>query len=266
MWDYERCHVNCSMPVYIDKALKKYQQPTPMAPQDAPYAVAPIQYGTKVQQVKINTTSPLSPAVLKRVQDIVGTLLYYAQAVDPMLLAVLSTIAARQSKGAQAMANVCHQLLNYAATHPNAGLQYHACDMILAVHTDTSYLSKAGGKSRAAGHFYLTNQNDDIFNNGAMLTLSAMTKHVMSSVSKAELSALSYSCKMAAPLHTTLKELGHNQANPTPITTNNIIAQGLTMGTKTAKASKSMDQCIHWLKCHDAQCQFKYLWQKGILN
>jgi hypothetical protein len=38
------------------------------------------------------------------------------------------------------------------------------------------------------------------------------------------------------------------------------------MGTMTAKASKSMDQCFQWLKRRDAQCQFKYLWQKGILN
>jgi hypothetical protein len=138
--------------------------------------------------------------------------------------------------------------------------------MILAVHTDASYLSKAGGKIHAAGHFYLTNQNNKNINNGAVLTLSAIIKHVMSSTSKAELSALYYGCKMAAPLRTTLEELGHNQANPTPITTNNITAQGLTMGTMTAKASKSMDQRFHWLKCHDAQRQFKYLWQKGILN
>jgi hypothetical protein len=82
------------MPGYIDKALKKYQHPKPMAPQDAPYATTPIQYGAKVQQVDINTTSPLLPMELKQVQDIVGILVYYAQAVNPMLLAALSAIAA----------------------------------------------------------------------------------------------------------------------------------------------------------------------------
>jgi hypothetical protein len=92
MWDFEQCHVDCSMPGYIDNALKKYQHPMPMAPQDAPYAVAPIQYGAKIQQVEINTTSPLSPAELKQVQDFVGTLLYYARAVNPMLLAALGAI------------------------------------------------------------------------------------------------------------------------------------------------------------------------------
>jgi hypothetical protein len=72
------------------------------------------------------------------------------------------------------MTNACHQLLDYIATHPSTGLWYHACDMILAVHTDASYLSKAGGKSRAGGHFYLTNRNNKNFNNGAVLTLSAI--------------------------------------------------------------------------------------------
>jgi hypothetical protein len=57
-----------------------------------------------------------------------------------------------------------------------------------------------------------------------VLTLSAIIKHVMSSMSKAELSALYYGHKMAAPLRTTLEELGHNQAKPTPITTYNFTA------------------------------------------
>ncbi len=143
------------------------------------------------------------------------------------------------------MANACNQLLNYIATHPNAGLRYHFCDMILAANTDASYLSKAGGKSRVVGHFYLTNQNDKNFNNGAVLIFSAIINHVMSSMSKAELLALYYGCKIAALLRTTVEELGHNQANPTPITTNKITVQSLTMGTMTAKASKSMDQHFH---------------------
>ncbi len=87
------------MPGYINKALKKYQHPTPMTPQDAPYTTAPIQYGAKVQQVDINTTSPLSFAELKQVQDIVGTLLYYARAVDPTLLTPLSAIVVQHSNG-----------------------------------------------------------------------------------------------------------------------------------------------------------------------
>jgi hypothetical protein len=49
-------------------------------------------------------------------------LMYYAQAVDPTLLATLSAILAQQANGTRAVAVACHQLLDYVATHPNAGI------------------------------------------------------------------------------------------------------------------------------------------------
>jgi hypothetical protein len=150
--------------------------------------------------VEVDTTQPLTLKKIKHAQGIVGTLLYYAQAVDPTLLAALSAIAACQSNGMRAVANACHQLLDYVATHPNAGIPYKVCNMVLLVHMDASYLSKPGGKSRAAGHFYLSNCNDKDFNNEAILTLSTIIKHVMSSASEADLAALYYGCKLATPL------------------------------------------------------------------
>ena len=123
----------------------------------------------------------------------------------------------------------------------------------------TSYLSKPGGKSRVAGHFYLANRNDKDFNNGAVLTLSSIIKHAMSSASEAELATLYYGCKQAIPIHIALKEMGHKQPTPTPVTTDNITAQGLTTGTMAPKASKSNDQRFNWLKCCNVQRQFVYL-------
>jgi hypothetical protein len=94
-WNYMLEHVNCHMPGYIDKALTKYQHLKPVSPQHAPYKAAPIQYDARVQRVEVNTTLPLTPKEIKHIQDIIGTLLYYVQAVDPTLLAALSAIAAR---------------------------------------------------------------------------------------------------------------------------------------------------------------------------
>jgi hypothetical protein len=126
-WDYKQCRVHCSMPEFINNALNKYQHPTPMAPKNTiPYAAAPFRYSAKVQRVNTNTIFPLSPAEMRQVQDIIGSLLCYTQAVKPTLLATLSAIAVQQSNSTQAVANACHQLLDYVATHPNAGLQYHA--------------------------------------------------------------------------------------------------------------------------------------------
>jgi hypothetical protein len=138
--------------------------------------------------------------------------------------------------------------------------------MILAVHTDASYLSEPGGKSCTSTHLYLTNHDDKKFNNSAILTLSSIIKHVMSLASESKLAALYYGCKLAVPICTTLEEMGHPQLKRTMVTTNNITAQGLTMGTMTPKASKLMDQHFHWLKCCNAQCQFLYLWRRGINN
>jgi hypothetical protein len=60
--------------------------------------------------------------------------------------------------------------------------------MVLSVHTDALYLSEPGGKNKAAGHFYLSNCIEKDFNNGAVLTLLAIIKHIMLLASKAELS------------------------------------------------------------------------------
>ena len=106
--------------------------------------------------------------------------------------------------------------------------------MILAVHSDASYLSEAKARSRAGGHFYLTKQNDEEFNNGAVLTISTIMKHVLASASEAELAAMFYNSREAIPLRVVLEEMGHHQSQ-TPITVDNSTAHGLTQGTMAPK-------------------------------
>merc|ERR1712032_1589262 len=188
------------MPGYIPKAQKKFSHPTPKRPQHAPAKAKPIKYGVSDQVTDVDNSAPLSQAEIRDIQDIVGTLLYYGRAVDPTLAATLSSIAARQANGTEDVKAACHQLLDYCATHPNAGVRFTASDMILKIHSDASYLSELGSKSRVAGHFYLSTKGGNDTNNGAILTLSAIIKHVMTSATEAELAALFYNCKTAVPL------------------------------------------------------------------
>ena len=67
-----------------------------------------------------------------RVQQIVGSLLYHARAVDPTI----------QANPAQQTANNLHQLLDFVATHKNATSIFTPSKMILKVHSDASYLSE----------------------------------------------------------------------------------------------------------------------------
>jgi hypothetical protein len=138
----------------------------------------------------MDTTAPLSKECINRVQEIVGTLLYYRCAVDPTILHAISAIASQKAQGLEAVANVCHQCLDYVATHPNASICYLASDVILGIQTNASYLSKHNAHSGASAHFYLTNKGDNKFNYGAILNLASIIKHVMSLASEAELVAL----------------------------------------------------------------------------
>ena len=265
-WNYDMKHVDLSVPGYVKRKLVKWQHPKPSRPQHSPYHAAPIVYGAKVQTpVPSDKTAPLTKDQIKQVQEIVGAFIWYGQACDPTLTAALSAIASRQTKGTEAVMAACHQLLDYLATHPNAAIRYHASDMVLAFDTDASYLSEMDGKSRAAAYYYLTKEGNRAFHNGAIDVLSTIIKHVMSSASEAETSALFYGCKRAIPYRVTLEEMGHPQSK-TPVTTDNNTAHGLTMGTMNSKASKSNDMRFQWLKCRKAQGLFRFLWARGHLN
>ena len=52
------------------------------------------------------------------------------------MLVTLGTLASAQSKDTATTMNAAIQLLNYAATHPEATIRFHASDMILHIHSD----------------------------------------------------------------------------------------------------------------------------------
>ena len=137
--------------------------------------------------------------------------------------------------------------------------------MLLALHSDESYLSEPNSKSWAAGHFFLGKKYDKLFDNGAILTLSKIIKHVMSSASEANIAALFYNFKAAAPLRVTLMEMGHPQGR-TQATTDNSAAQGLIKKTMIPKAAKSYNMWFNYLKCRQAQKQFDIIWRRGKYN
>ena len=82
------------------------------------------------------------------------------------------------------------QLLDYCTTQEEPVVTYHASKMILAVHSNARFCNKTNLRSRAGGHFFLSDDVDNPPNNGATLTLATIIKAVMSSAAEAELGAL----------------------------------------------------------------------------
>ena len=138
------------------KQMTKYGHVAPLKPQHCPYSPNPIKYGKDNQAPSLLDDSPLLDAAgKKRVQQIVGSFLYYARAVDPTILMALSEISSQQSAPTENTMKRVNQFLDYMWTHPDAIIRYRASDMILNVHSNASYLSAPKARSRAGGYFFL---------------------------------------------------------------------------------------------------------------
>jgi hypothetical protein len=127
--------------------------------------------------------------------------------------------------------------------------------MVIAVHSNTSYLSKPLACSHVGGHFFCMSNVNDPPNNGDGLNISKNLKAVMCSAAEAELGTLYINAREAIPMQHLLEEMGHKQP-PTPIQTDNSTAHGVITHNIQARRTKAMDMRFHWLCCRNSQGQF----------
>ncbi len=140
-WDYTGQAVHASMLDYIPKVLTRFQHKPPRILQHQPYPHVKPTYGAKAQYTEnVNTSPPLDKQDKKYIQEVIGTFLYYAPCVNSTMLLALGSLATQQANPTQNTKKIVHQFINYAATHPNAIITYRASDMVLAGHSDASYL------------------------------------------------------------------------------------------------------------------------------
>jgi hypothetical protein len=269
-WDYVARTCDVSMPGYIARALHRFQHPTPTKPEHSPHPWQRPNYGAKTQFATVpNNTTAIDAADKTRILEVLGTLLFYARAIDSTLLTAIGELATEQSEGTKTTMDKLAQLLNYCATNPDATVRFTASDMILAVESDASYLSVVKARSRAAGYFYLTNtptcSTAALKPNGAVHVLCHIMREVLSSAAEAELGALFHNGKEACPLRIALEEMGHPQP-ATPMATDNNTASGIATDTVKQKRSKAIDMRFYWIRDRVRQGQFKIYWSKGQTN
>jgi hypothetical protein len=78
-WDFVGKKVHLLMPSYVEKALKCFQHPPPIVPQDQLHQHVKQTYGAKVQLANpLNTSPPLNKAGNKFVQEVTGVFFYLA--------------------------------------------------------------------------------------------------------------------------------------------------------------------------------------------
>ncbi len=87
----------------------------------------------------------------------------------------------------------------------------------------------------------------------------------MSSATEAELAGLYIMAHEAVYIRIILDKLGHIQP-PTPLQTDNAMADGVINGKVQPKQTKAMDMRFHWLCNRECQQQFCIYWQPGKLK
>ena len=136
------------MPGYIKNALVCFSHKPPDNPQRQLYPHTTPTYGAMVQYAKATDTSPpANKAEEKFIRQVIGVLLYYGRAVDSTIIMALSSLAAAQATPTTHTLSLVKWILDYAATNLDAILTYTKSDMVLAVHSNASYLSKPTARS-----------------------------------------------------------------------------------------------------------------------
>jgi hypothetical protein len=99
--------------------------------------------------------------------------------------------------------------MDYLITQEPAVLTYRKSDMMLAVHSNASYLNEEEAQSQAGGHHFLSEDIPPPPNNGAIHNVFKIIKGVMSSAAKAELSAMYINAPKAVEIQIILEEMRH---------------------------------------------------------
>ena len=224
-WNYTKRWMEKSMPGYIDKVWTRFYGAN-VAPKrvEAPHVWMAPQYGSSHPQLTtpIDSSPPLFASDKTRLQEIVGSLLYFAQCIDYTILATLGSIGTNIAERIERVAAMAAYLSNFCANNLNPKVRYYASHMQLCGHTDAYYLSVSKARSHAAAYFYLCNDNGALLPpdqasklpkrpNGDVHVMSTVMRQVLSSATEAEVGATLYGCQDAVPLRNNLSDLGHVQ-------------------------------------------------------
>ena len=93
----------------------------------------------------------------------------------------------------------------------------------------------------------------------------AIITPVYSSAAEAELAGLFETAKAMVPLRQALVEMKWPQQR-SAIQTDNSTADGVVNNTIVPRKLKAMDLRLHWLRCREAQGQFRIYWAPGVDN
>ena len=102
----------------------------PPRPQHSPYVIAPKKYSKHAHdqlppdEFPPDESPPVSKEKIKRIQGVVGRILFYACTVDSTFLVGINTIAMKHKSATENTLKRTEELLDYAAKYPDDMTHY----------------------------------------------------------------------------------------------------------------------------------------------
>ena len=124
-WNYKQGSATLSLSGYIALVLARFWKKHKFRIQDFPHPYNAPKYGRTTQFAPdIPETSEISTDNNKFLEQVLGTLLYFAMTIDYTMLVTINVIAVNKKYGIQLKMDAVVQLLDYAATHPYAEVTF----------------------------------------------------------------------------------------------------------------------------------------------
>ena len=111
----------------------------------------------------------------------------------------LSAIGASQASATEITRSEINKLLNYRTTYPADSITYRASNMVLAAHSNASFLREPKSCSRARGHIFLSEDDPIPRTNGPLLSITGVMRSVYSLASEAKTGALYIVAQVGGP-------------------------------------------------------------------
>ena len=118
--------INC-----VQKQLAKYKQPPPKIPQNYLFQPNPVYCGKQLDTILHKEPSSFMDKDEKiYIQQVVGSFLYYARAIDMTILLALSNIESKRADPTEKLRRECAPIIRlhgYAPRYKNttSGIRYH---------------------------------------------------------------------------------------------------------------------------------------------
>jgi hypothetical protein len=103
---------------------------------------------------------------------------------------MLNSIGIQQAAKTENTLTEVKKLLHHVEMYPSNGKSYRASNMILAAHSNSSFLSESKARRRVGSHIFVSKNDPVPRTNGPVLSIVWGIKTVLASALEAELAAL----------------------------------------------------------------------------